>query len=84
MEDLVGKKMYGFEFKDGPGFPHSMRYFVGKEGEILKHYSDVCTVSFDEGGLWSYPYPEILDHLVEEEKTIDQIINEVKQLTSQI
>jgi hypothetical protein len=86
MEDLVGKKMYGFKFSDGPGFNSHMYDLIGKEAEILEYYPDhsTCTVKFDKLGLWSYPYPEILDHLVEDERTIDELLSEIKQLTSQI
>jgi hypothetical protein len=86
MEDknLVGKKMYGFKFSGGPGFTYSMKNFIGKEAEIISQNPDSCTVHFDKGGLWSYPYPEILDHLVEDERTIDEIIIEMKQLTSKL
>jgi hypothetical protein len=84
MEELVGKKMYGFKFSGGPGYTYGMKDLIDKEGEIIAQYPDSCTVQFYKGGLWSYPYPEILDHLVEDERTIDEIIIELKQLTSKL
>jgi hypothetical protein len=84
MEDLVGKKVYGFKFFGGPGFTYSMNDLIGKEAEIIAQYPDSCTVQFDKGGLWSYPYPEILLHLVEEDKPIEEIILNIKQLTSEL
>jgi hypothetical protein len=85
MKELVGKMMYGFKFKDGPGYTHMMKDLVGKLAVIKTHYNKVCLVQF-KGGIWSYPYPEILDHLVvkEDNRTIDEIIIELKQLTSQL
>ena len=87
MEDLVGKKMYGFEFSGGPGFSHSMSSLIGKKGKIIHQHPDSCTVQFfKEGALWAYPYPEILNHLVdkEDQRTIDEIIIELKKLTSKL
>ncbi len=85
MEDLVGKMMYGFEFSGGPGFTHSMENLVGKLGVIKTQTPTTCGVRI-RGAFWNYPYPEILDHLVdkEDERTIDEIIIELKQLTSQL
>ncbi len=85
MEDLKGKMIYGFEFSDGPGYAYAMKALVGKIGVIKTHYNKVCQVQF-KGGIWSYPYPEILDHLVvkEDNRTIDEIIIELKQLTSKL
>ena len=86
MNDLVGKKMLGFKFSGGPGFTYSMNSLIGKKGEIIHQHPDSCTVEFNGGGPWSYPYPEILDHLVdkEDDRTIEEIIIELKQLNSKL
>lgn len=87
MNELVGRKMLGFKFSGSPGFTVSMGSLIGKKGKIIYQHPDSCTVQFfKQGALWSYPYPEILNHLVdkEDERTIDQIINDVKQLTSEL
>ena len=83
-KDIIGKKMLGFKFKDGPGFSSSMNDFIGKEGEIIKKYPDSYAVMFSDCTSYAYPYPEILDHLVEDEKTIDELLTEMKQLTSEL
>lgn len=86
MEDLVGKMMYGFEFSGGPGYAYAMKDLVGKIGVIKTQYEKSCQVQFPRGGIWSYPYPDIIDHLVdkEDDRTVDEIIIELKQLTSQL
>ena len=84
MEDLKGKMMYGFKFSGGPGYTYMMKDLVGKLGVIKGQRDTVCQVMFSDGAYWNYPYPEILDHLVEDERTIDEIIIELKQLTSKL
>ena len=84
MKDLVGKMMYGFKFKDGPGYTHMMKDLVGKLAVIKTQNDKVCQVMFSDGAYWNYPYPEIVNHLVEDERTIDEIIIELKQLTSKL
>ena len=84
MKELVGKMMYGFKFKDGPGYTHMMKDLVGKLAVIKTQNDKVCQVMFSNGAYWNYPYPEILDHLVEDERTIDEIIIELKELTSKL
>ena len=83
MEDLVGKMMYGFEFSGGPGFTHSMENLVGEIGVIKTQTPTTCGVRI-RGAFWNYPYPEILNHLVEDERTVDEIIIELKQLISKL
>jgi hypothetical protein len=90
MKDLIGKQTYGFRFKSSLFYSPNMDEYVGKIGTVIgqDHYDDddidVCRVQFEDGDVWSYPYLQTLDHLVEDERTIDQIINEVKQLTSEL
>ncbi len=84
MESLIGKKMYAFKFDGPPGFTFSMKELIGKEAVIKTQTPVSCQVKFSDGTHWAYPYPEILNHLVEDERTIDEIIIELKQLTSRI
>jgi hypothetical protein len=85
-ENLIGKKMLGFKFSNGPGFASEMEKFIDKEGTIIVHYNNACTVRFSKNKIWSYPYPEILEHLVEDqkEKTIEELIVELKKSMSNI
>ena len=80
--------MKGFEFEGAPTFVPGMKKYIGKIGKIKTHYKTKCWVDFDDGDGWNYPYPEILQHLVEElpeqEITIEQILNNIKNLTKQI
>jgi len=95
MKDLIGKKMYGFKFSDGIYYSPRMNKHIGKIGNIFyiderDDEDDVSTsyrVEFENGETWSYPYPQILDHLVEEEKvmeSMEEIILTMKQLTSEL
>ncbi len=83
-KDIIGKKMLGFKFKDGPGFSSNMNDFIGKEGKIIRKYPGSYGVMFSDGSRYAYPYPELLDHLVEDEKTIDELLTEMKQLISKL
>ena len=84
MKELVGKMMYGFKFSGGPGYSFMMEDLVGKEAVIESQHEKACNVRFSNDSRWAYPYPEILNHLVEDERTIDEIIIELKQLTSKL
>ena len=77
--DLVESEVLGFKFKNGPGFADRMNYYIGKTGKIVSHYKDSCVVKFSDGKKWSYPYPEILDHLVKE-KTLDELFDNIKSV----
>jgi hypothetical protein len=87
--DITGNKAKGFKFVGAPGWSTHMDSYIGKIGIIRASYSNTCSIIFDDGNSWSFPYPEILKHLVEEEKeeeelTIEQILNNMKKLISQI
>jgi hypothetical protein len=67
---LVGRKVKAFEFAGHPTCTPSMKRILGKTGEILHCLDDdTCRVQFSDGNTYNYPYPEILDHLIEEEQT---------------
>lgn len=84
MEDLVGKQVYGFKFKKSSlHYSPSMDIHIGKIGTIEHQDDDMCNVRFKNGEIWCYPYPEILDHLVDE-RTVDELLIEMKQLTSEL
>ncbi len=89
-EDILGKKAKGFKFTGYPVYTPNMQEYIGKIGTIKASYSNVCSIIFSDGNSWAYPYPEILKHLVEEEEeeeeelTIEQILNNMKKLISQI
>ena len=67
MEDIIGKKVRGFEFEGYPQFVDSMIRHNGKIGEIFTQEHNRCNVSFEDES-WNYPYPEILLHIIEEEE----------------
>ena len=88
MEDLLGKKIKGFRFI---GNPHSVNYnmsmnkYIGVIGKIKSVRNDSVTVIFPNHDTWSYPLSEIHEHLVEqEEQTIEQILNNIKNLTKDL
>ena len=91
MEDLLGKEVKGFKFI---GNPHSVPYnmsmnkYIGVIGKIRYVSDNAVTVRFPNHDTWSYPYKEALDHLVEEEleeeQSIEEILNNIKNLTKQI
>lgn len=89
MESLIGKKAKGFKFSGAPTYvPNIMDKYNGVVGRIVYVGSGVVQIKFPDDGTWNYPHAEILDHLVEEEleeeQSIEQILNNIKNLTKQI
>jgi len=91
MEDLIGKQVKGFKFIGNPdsvNYNMSMNKYIGVIGKIKSVRNDSVTVMFHNHDNWSYPYPEILDHLVEEEpeeeQSIEEILNNIKNLTKDL
>ena len=85
--DIIGKQIIGFKFEGGPGWNSEMYSHIGEIGTIIKETHKWYSVKFPSGPKWSFPYPEILDHLVEEEEeeqTIEQILNNIKKLTEEL
>lgn len=84
-ESLIGKKVRGFRFKDGPGYLSNMDRYIGSIGTITRHGENTCSIKFNNGDSWGYPYPEILDYLIEEEEqSIEEILNNIKNLTKDL
>lgn len=89
MESLIGKKAKGFKFSGSPTYvPHSMDAYNGVVGVITYTNSNIIQIKFSSGKSWNYPYKEALNHLVEEEleeeQTIEQILNNIKNLTKDL
>ena len=89
MEDLIGRKAKGFKYSGYPTHTKAMEKYDGVVGEICGYTTGtVRSIRFPDGQYYNYPYPEILKHLVEEEpeeeQTIEQILNNIKKLTSEL
>lgn len=87
LKDLIGKEMLGFKFKGGgtPDFVHFMEDLVGKKGKIINASTTACSVRFpNEPHSWSYPYPQLLEHLVENQKEeeidLEELFKQIKNL----
>jgi len=81
MENHLNKRVKGFRFSGGPGFTTSMKRFIGDIGTIQSCNEKVYLVKFDDGGMYNYPYPDILKHLVEDEPVnLDDILQQIKNL----
>jgi hypothetical protein len=81
MEDHVNKKVRGFEFKGFPTFTPSMKRRINQIGTIRSCNEKSYLVEFDDGGIYNYPYPEILEHLVDNTPIdLDLILEEIKNL----
>ena len=93
-KDLIGKQAKGFEFSENPqiGWNRSMFNHVGETG-IITNYEDksdmeaTYAVRFKSDSYW-YPAIGIEEQFIEEppekELSIEELINQMKNLTSQI
>lgn len=88
MESLIGKQIKGFKFSGKPTYVPLMKNFDGVIGTIKYDYKNVVQVEFPNGDIWNYPHKKALNYLVkeelEEELSIEQILNRIKSLTKQI
>ena len=69
MEDLTGRKIRGFKFRDRGGicFIPPMEKRVGEVGTITCQNPDGdCIVEFQDGARYFYPADEFRKHLIEE------------------
>jgi hypothetical protein len=81
MENNLNKKVRGFEFKGGPGFTIHMQARINQIGTIKSCNERTYLVRFDDGGMYNYPYPEILEHLVDVKPIdLDDILEQIKNL----
>jgi hypothetical protein len=87
LKDLIGKEMLGFKFERGgsPGFVQDMEQFVGKKGKITRASETSCSVKFpNEPQTWSYPYSQVLENLVENQKEeeidLEELFKQIKNL----
>ena len=85
IESFIGKEIKGFAFSGPPGYiPHAMNEYVNMVGTITCFRSGSVNVEFPNGKSWAYPLNKINEHLVEPELTIEQILNNIKKLTSEL
>ena len=89
MDSLVGKKAKGFKFSGAPTYiPNIMSKYDGVLGRIVYTDGNVVQIRFPDDKSWNYPHKEALNHLVEEELeeelTIEQILNNIKNLTKDL
>jgi disulfide oxidoreductase YuzD len=92
-KDLIGKQAKGFKFLENPqiGWNRSMFNHVGEVGEITNYEGSgnkaTYAVRFKSDSYW-YPAIGIEEQFIEEppekELSIEELINQMKNLTSQI
>ena len=62
-----------------------MEHYEGKIGTIVSSSADhIVQVEFDDKKIWAYPFPKVLEHLFEKEKSINEILNDMKNLILEI
>lgn len=85
-KELIGKLIKGFKFSGFPRYMSNMQKYEDVIGEITWLDSTIVRIKFPNGIQYNYPYPEALKHIVEEEKeqSIEEILNNIKNLTKQI
>jgi hypothetical protein len=62
-----------------------MEQFVGKKGKITRASETSCSVKFpNEPQTWSYPYSQVLENLVENQKEeeidLKELFKQIKNL----
>ena len=62
MENLVGRKIRGFEF-EGANFNSKMKKYIGEIGVIESYFENKVRVEF-ESDVWYYPLDQIEQHLI--------------------
>jgi hypothetical protein len=84
-KELIGKLMKGFKFSGFTTYMPFMQQYEDVIGQIIWLDSTIVTIKFPDGKKYNYPYPEALKHIVEEEEpSIEEILNNIKNLTKQI
>lgn len=84
-EELIGKLIKGFEFYGFPSYTNNMQKYEDVIGKITWVSHDVVKIEFPDGTKYNYPYPKALKHIIEEEEpSIEEILNNIKNLTKQI
>jgi hypothetical protein len=78
MNELLGRRITAFKFEGAPGMNQNMKLKVGEVGIITHAGRGYCNVIFTDGRKWSYPYPEILQHILpEEEVDLDKLFKDL-------
>ena len=75
MENLVGKKMKGFSFREKNCLRDrlEMHGFRGEGGEIVKVHPNFVDVYFGTFKTFSYPLPEVLEHIIQDEPIVPEL-----------
>ena len=75
MENLVGKKMKGFSFREKNCLRDrlEMHGFRGEVGEIVKVHPNFVDVYFGTFKTFSYPLPEVLEHIIQDEPIVPEL-----------
>jgi len=85
MDELLGRKITAFKFEGAPGMTHYMQLKVGEVGMITYTGHGYCSVKFTDGARWSYPYPEVLSHLLpEEEVDLDKLFKDLIKIIKKV
>ncbi len=84
-ENLIGQLIKGFKFEGFPNYMFNMRQYENVNGKITWVSHDVVSVKFPDDEEYNYPYLEALKHIVkEEEQSIEEILNNIKNLTKDL
>lgn len=63
--NLLGERVYGFEFTGNPSFVPAMKNCIGKIGTITKVFDKSVRITFEGNKTWNYPIDQIKKHLVD-------------------
>lgn len=85
-EKYKGKTVFGFEFSGSPGYTADMYRYEGVDGLVndFRDGGDIFQISFEDGEEWLYPAKECIRQIEENNKSEEEIYNDIYRLLKSI
>lgn len=81
-EKYKDKTVFGFEFNGPPGYTEDMHRYEGVDGLVIGFIDngDIFQISFEDGEEWLYPAKECIRQIEENNKSEEEIYNDIYRL----
>lgn len=85
-EKYKDKTVLAFKFEGDPGYNDDMRRYEGVDGLVIDFRSggDYFQISFEDGEEWLYPSKECIRQIEENNKSEEEIYNDIYRLLKSI